>query len=128
MSRLAIGLGCRKGCPAEAVLAVVRDACARLDLTHGRLFSIEAKRHETGLHEAAAELGLPLVFLPESGLAVAAEHVSHRSPRVAAAMGVPSVAEAAALAGAGAGSRLLIPRRAHAAATCAVAVAAGDEP
>lgn len=127
VSRLAIGVGCRRACPADAVVAVVREACAGFDLAGAGLFSIEAKRHEAGLRQAATTLGLPLAFLPATALADAAPRVSHRSPRVTAAMGVPSVAEAAALVGAGPGSRLVVPRRAHAMATCAVAVAAGED-
>lgn len=120
--RLAIGIGCRRDCPADAVLAVIREACATLDLTGAGLFTAEAKRGEVGLCDAAARLGLPLVFIPIEKLAGAADRVTHRSRQVEAALGVPSVAEAAALAGAGTGSRLMIPRLAHAAATCAVAM------
>ena len=127
VSRFAIGVGCRRGGPAAAVLAVVKEACDGLDLTGAGLFTIEAKRHEGGLHEAAAALGLPLIFLPVDDLASAAGRVSYRSTRVADAVGVSSVAEAAALAGAGPGSRLVVPRLAHAAATCAVAAAAKGE-
>lgn len=119
--RLAIGLGCRRECPAEAILAVVREACVGFDLTGAGLFTAEAKCGEAGLREVAARLGLPLVFLPAEQLAMVANRVTHRSRRVEAALGVPSVAEAAALAGAGPGSRLTVPRLAHAAATCAVA-------
>ena len=50
-----------------------------------------------------------------------------RSERVLAITGVPSVAEAAALAAAGPGARLLVPRVAVGPATCALAIA-GDEP
>ncbi|MBE7219935.1 MAG: cobalamin biosynthesis protein [Caulobacteraceae bacterium] len=123
VTRLAIGIGCRRLCPAAAVLDVVNEACAGLDLTGAGLFTIEAKRQEGGLREAAAALGLPLAFLPADDLATIAERVTYRSSRVADAVGVPSVAEAAALAGAGPGSRLIVPRLAHAAATCAVAAA-----
>ena len=119
--RLAIGIGCRRDCSAGAVLAVVQETCAGFDLTGAGLFTIEAKREEAGLREAAARLGLSLVFLPAGDLAAVADRVTHRSTRAEAALGVPSVAEAAALVGAGAGSRIVVPRLAHAAATCAVA-------
>ena len=71
--------------------------------------------------EAAVALGLPLVYLPANILAAAA--VVTKSARVTALFGTPSVAEAAALAGAGQGARLLGPRLASPAATCAIAVA-----
>ena len=126
VSRLAIGVGCRRACSAAAVLAVVNEACSGLDLAGASLFTIEAKSHEGGLREAAAALGLPLAFLAADDLATAAERVSYRSARVIDAVGVPSVAEAAALAGAGPGSRLIVPRLANAKATCAVAAASEE--
>lgn len=122
---LAIGVGCRRGCPADAIVALVREALVREtagpDLAAAALFTITAKRDEPGLHEAAAALGLPLRFLPAAALARVADRILTRSARVAALAGVPSVAEAAALAGAGPDAVLAGPRRARDGATCAVA-------
>ena len=86
-----------------------------------RLFTIAEKQGEAGLIEAAVTLALPLVFLPHAALAAVETAVQTRSERVVALFGTPSVAEAAALAGAGPGARLLVPRLASASATCAVA-------
>ena len=121
--RLAVGVGCRKGCAAETIVALVRDALVRAGAAGSAppLFTIEDKRGEPGLAEAAAELGLPLAFLPRQALAAAAEGCATRSERVQAMFGVPSVAEAAALAGAGPEARLLVPRLAARGATCAIA-------
>jgi hypothetical protein len=85
------------------------------------LFTIEAKRAEASLHEAARQLKIPLVFLPLDSLVAHKRELLTHSPRVEALTGVGSVAEAAALVGAGAGSRLLGPRLASARATCAIA-------
>ncbi len=71
-------------------------------------------------------LGLPLTFLDHDALAAASVRAVTRSARAMAETGLASVAEAAALAGAGPGSRLLLPRVASAAATCALAVAEGS--
>lgn len=127
--RLAIGLGCRKGCAPEAIVALVRDALAQAGVDGGEpgLFTVADKQGEPGLAEAAAMLELPLAFLPREALAACAEGCATRSPRVEAVFGVPSVAEAAALAGAGPGARLVLPRIAAAGATCAVA-ASGEAP
>lgn len=135
---IAIGIGCRKGCGADEIVQLVRRACAGLgprtpwfageegepgDPRSGvRLFTIAEKQGETGLIEAAVTLALPLVFLPQAALAAVERQVETRSARVIALFGTPSVAEAAALAGAGTGARLLVPRLASASATCAIAI------
>jgi cobalt-precorrin 5A hydrolase len=57
----------------------------------------------------------------------ASDRTETRSARVLALMGVPTVAEAAALAAAGPAARLLGPRLVVGAATCALA-ASGAQP
>ena len=119
---IAIGIGCRKGCEASEIVELVRRASAGFGARSGmRLFTMAEKQGEAGLIEAAVLLGLPLVFLPRAALAAVEMAVQTRSERVVALFGTPSVAEAAALAGAGAGARLLVPRLASACATCAIA-------
>jgi len=85
------------------------------------LFTIDSKRGEAGFHEAARLLNMPLVFLPLATLLARKDELLTRSPRVDALTGVGSVAEAAALAGAGPKSLLLGPRITSAHATCAMA-------
>jgi cobalt-precorrin 5A hydrolase len=62
--------------------------------------------------------------MPEAALKAAEPRALTRSERVVALTGLGSVAEAAALAGAGPVSRLVQPRIASANATCAIAVSA----
>lgn len=76
---------------------------------------------------AARTLRVPLVLVSQRELEAAGHRVATRSPRVMALMGVPSVAEAAALAAGGASARLLGPRIAIGPATCAIAET-GDRP
>lgn len=121
---LSIGIGCRRGCPAAAIVALVEHASTGLDRAGASLFTLAAKQHDSNLRESARSLGLPLIGLPAELLREAAPQVTIRSARVEAAVGVPSVAEAAALAGAGQHGRLLVPRLAQDGATCAIAVAA----
>jgi len=85
------------------------------------LFTIDAKRVELGLHEAARLLDTTIVFLPLEALLARKDDLLTHSPLVEALTGVGSVAEAAALVGAGPGSVLLGPRLASARATCAIA-------
>jgi cobalt-precorrin 5A hydrolase len=120
--RIAIGVGCRLGCAAETIETLVRRALEHLpDGAPLGLFTIADKRTEPGLTEAASRLGLNLVFLPRAALRDQASNVRTHSPRSEAQFGVPSVAEAAALAGAGQGASLLVARIVHGGATCAIA-------
>lgn len=119
---LAIGVGCRRGCPAEAIASLVTQARAGLGKTgDARLFTIADKHDEPGLRDAARLLGLDLVFLPREVLAAAMGGVATPSAAAQARFGVASVSEAAALAGAGRGARLLLARVAAGGATCAIA-------
>lgn len=130
---IAIGLGCRSGVPGDAVVHIVRAALDRLGLdpamlAHGAglLCTSVEKQSEPGLVEAAVGLGLPLVLLPKSALAAVSDAVETRSDRVVALFGLPGIAETAALAGAGPGARLVLPRIAEAGVTCAIATARAD--
>jgi cobalt-precorrin 5A hydrolase len=131
--RIAIGIGCRKGCTGENITSLVRHAVAlvaaartppdAMDIfAKASLFTSEDKRREPGLAEAAAALGLKLVPLPRAALEAAAPRCETRSRRVQALLGLPSLAEAAALAGAGEGSRLALARISEGGASCAVAL------
>ncbi len=121
---VAVGLGCRVGVDGAAIAALVRQALAELRTPEGdlRLFTLAEKGEEPGLVEAARLLAAPLTPLPLEAMQAEAGRVLSRSAAVMARFGVPSVAEAAALAGAGAGGRLLGPRLAEGGATCAVAL------
>lgn len=117
----AVGIGCRKGSDGETIAALVGRAIERAGAPAAALFTIVDKQGEDGIREAAIALGLPLVYLPRAALADKADALATRSERVVALFGVPSVAEAAALAGAGPGSVLVVPRMAADGVTCAVA-------
>jgi cobalt-precorrin 5A hydrolase len=85
------------------------------------LFTSQIKASEPGLVEAASILDMELIALPEAELIAAAPRCATRSERVEAVTGLPSLAEAAALAGAGPNSRLLLARISRDGASCAVA-------
>jgi cobalt-precorrin 5A hydrolase len=121
---IAIGIGCRRGAPASAIEAVIRQSLAQIgSATPAALFTIEDKAVEPGLIDAANRLGLSLTFLGRDALRAQAPGVRTRSRRADAEFGVPSVAEASALAGAGPNAALIVPRVAANGVTCAIATA-----
>jgi cobalamin biosynthesis protein CbiG len=118
------GVGCRRGTPAPEIEAAIRTALTQAGLAAhvlGAIATIAAKHDEAGIQTAAAHLGVNIVWVPDSELKSASERTQTRSQRVLALTGVPSVAEAAALAAAGPAARLIGPRLAIGAATCALA-------
>jgi cobalt-precorrin 5A hydrolase len=121
---IAIGVGCRRGTHAAAIEFLVRQALSQVATCQPALFSIEDKAGEPGLIEAAQRLNLTLTFLTRDALRAQAPDVQTRSPRAEAEFGVSSVAEAAALAGAGAHAALIVPRIARQGVTCAIAAGA----
>jgi cobalt-precorrin 5A hydrolase len=121
---IAAGIGCRRGAPASDVKAAIRAALARAHIDDGALdviATIESKNDEPGIRAAAERLGISLIIVPALRLAASGDRVKTRSERVAALIGVGSVAEAAALAAAGSASRLIVPRIIVGTATCALA-------
>jgi cobalt-precorrin 5A hydrolase len=120
------GVGCRRGTPAPEIEAAIRAALAEAGLAAGALSAIAtiaAKHDEAGIETAAANFGVNVVLVPDIALKAAGDRVQTKSERVLALTGVPSVAEAAALAAAGPSARLIGPRLALGAATCALAMA-----
>ncbi|MEV6017734.1 MULTISPECIES: precorrin-3B C(17)-methyltransferase [unclassified Streptomyces] len=122
---LVVGVGASRGAPVEEVLDLVGDALREAGLSVSsvaELATVDAKSEEPGLVGAAARLGVPLVTYGAEELA--AVTVPNPSGAPLAAVGTPSVAEAAALIG---GGELLVPKRKSvradglpAMATCAV--------
>ena len=122
------GVGCRRGTSAAAIEKVIAAALARAGLASGTIDAIataDAKRDEPGIAEAAAALGIRLVLIPQADLERAGSRAATQSQRVMDLVGVPSVAEAAALAAGGPAARLLLPRIAIGPATCALATSGG---
>ena len=120
------GIGCRAGVSAEQVESALAAA-----LGPGFLSCIAtptAKGHEPGIIAAAAARGVPLVLISQPDLEAASAATLTHSDHSIAAMNVPSVAEAAALAGAGPASRLLGPRIAVGPVTCALACLVSQAP
>lgn len=122
-ARIAIGVGCREAASSAAIIGIVNEALEQVGERPGErvIFTSEAKRGATNIEEAARELGLALIYLPQDDLIAAAPRAVTRSERVQRHIGLPSLAECAALAGAGAASELIVSRLAAGGATCAIA-------
>ncbi|PRH79679.1 hypothetical protein C6N75_08240, partial [Streptomyces solincola] len=126
---LFVGVGARRGVAAGEVLELLGEVLADAGLPPAGVVALataEEKAGEPGIVAAAARLGVPLAARPARELARIA--VPTPSPAALAALGTPSVAEAAALAAAGAlggppEPELLVPRRVSGTGrvTCAVA-------
>lgn len=122
---LVVGVGASRGAPVDEVVTLIESALAEAGLSArslAELATVDAKAGEPGLVEAAERLGVPLVTYPAEELA--AVEVPNPSDAPLAAVGTPSVAEAAALLR---GGELLVPKRkseradgSPAMATCAV--------
>lgn len=113
------GIGCKAGVGAADVLAAIDAAlaahnAARADLE--ALAVVPRKADEEGVAAAAEKLGLPLRVMEQAG-EIATLTASERS---FAATGQGSASEAAALAAAGQGGRLLGVRIAVGPVTCAL--------
>ena len=119
------GVGCRKGAPVDDIIAVIDAALLSAGLAQAELALIATatfKADERGIAAAASARGLPLTLIAQAELEAAGARAVTNSQRVLALTGVPSVAEAAALAAGGPNARLLGPRTALGPATCAQAV------
>ena len=119
---LVAGVGCNRGTKAREILNLIKNTFQdqRLSLESLQCFStIEAKKHEQGLLDAAEELNVALMFFGKSDLI--SIKAPHPSSVVRKHMGVSSVCEATALLKSGKG-RLLVPKTKSQNATLAVAL------
>jgi cobalt-precorrin 5A hydrolase / precorrin-3B C17-methyltransferase len=122
---LVIGVGASRGAPADELDALIDAGLAEAGLAPESvraLATVDLKAAEPGIVEVARRRGWPLLTYPATELA--GEDVPNPSEVVRAAVGTPSVAEAAALRAARAAGRaatLVLPKRAGAMTTVAVA-------
>ncbi|MDQ0602831.1 cobalt-precorrin 5A hydrolase/precorrin-3B C17-methyltransferase [Streptomyces canus] len=122
---LVVGVGASKGAPVDEVLGLIEGVLRDAGLSAAsvaELATVDAKSEEAGIVGAAQRLGVPLVTY--SAAELASVEVPNPSDAPLAAVGTPSVAEAAALVR---GGELLVPKRKSeradglpAMATCAV--------
>jgi len=130
--KIVLGIGARKGVSQEAVLSAARQACIDLDIPLERIDLIataEPKKDETGILEAAQELGVDLKvvsldqlkeFLDQSKDFLQGE--ISESSFVMRTFDVPGICEPAALFAVGKQARLLYRKTSFNKVTVAVAV------
>ncbi|MEU7614232.1 precorrin-3B C(17)-methyltransferase [Micromonospora sp. NPDC049204] len=122
---LVAGVGASRGVPAAEVAELLHRVLAEAGLDPASLRCLataDIKADEAGIRSTVDALGVPLVTWPATRLATV--DVPHPSEVVRAAVGTPSVAEAAALLGADGrpdDATLLVGKTATAMATVAVA-------
>ncbi|MFA5949590.1 MAG: cobalamin biosynthesis protein [Hyphomicrobium sp.] len=125
------GIGCRRGALASEIEAAVAGALVSSGIARERLDALAThatKQDEPGILALAERWALKLLCFTTSEMQGVTSEVETVSERVVQLKGVPSVAEAAALTGAGLDARLLAPRVTTEQAACAIAEGKGPLP
>lgn len=123
---LALGVGCERDAPAGELAALVAETLDQAGLAPeaiASVVSVALKAAEPAIHALAHDLGVPARFLARETLAAEAPRLVTPSAVVEAEIGIPGVAEAAALAAVGPTGRLIVAKRKSRRCTCAVALA-----
>lgn len=94
-----VGIGCRKGVTAEVIVEAVHSSLQKAGVSPGNvrvLSTVDIKKHETGLIDAARSLGIPLRFIQSGEIRACARSfgISRTALRL---VNLPAVAEPAAL-------------------------------
>ncbi|WP_456267219.1 cobalamin biosynthesis protein [Kushneria sp. AK178] len=128
---VALGVGCRRDCPPEALRQLAMTTLALAGLRPDQITlmaTLEGRQSEAAIASLATGWHCPLMALPAEALQESEPDMSHVSDAARRVHGVPGVAEAAALAAirrhTGAPARLRVTRQQCACATCALAVPA----
>ncbi|MDQ3864234.1 MAG: precorrin-3B C(17)-methyltransferase [Actinomycetota bacterium] len=115
---LVAGVGCSRGADAHEILGLLRrslDEAGLAEKSLAALASIDVKRDEAGLLEAAQKLNAPICFYPAEALREV--EAPNPSELVSEAVGTPSVAEAAVISSS---AKLIMEKRKSANATVAL--------
>ncbi len=121
---LIAGIGFRRSATAPEIEGLIRHALAEAGSAPGALRMIataEDRAEDPALVAAAATFGLVPTGIAPLHLAACDGRVRTRSARIEALRGVGCLCEAAALAGAGPGGTLAVPRVSGGSVTCALA-------
>lgn len=121
---LALGVGCERGADPAELIGLARTTLAEAGLSEKAVAcvcSLDLKADEAAVRMLAAELGVPARFFSAADLERETPRLATPSEVVFAEVGCHGVSEGAALAAAGEGAALVVPKRKTARATCAVA-------
>jgi cobalt-precorrin 5A hydrolase len=122
------GIGCGQNPAATEIVALIHAVLESFNIARADLAAIAtevAKADELGLEAASLTLAVPLLRCSIVELDAVEERLLTRSERVLALKGTTSIAEAAALVGAGRNARLLGARVSAGRVTCAIAEGEG---
>ena len=121
---LAVGVGCERDAADEDIVALVSAALESAGLSDESIAciaSLDIKADEAAVHAAAEYFGVPARFFDASSLEAETPRLANPSDLVFRETGCHGVAEGAALAAAGSGGALVVPKIKGTRATCAVA-------
>lgn len=124
---LVMGLGCERHAAPSELIALAEQVLSDNGLAPASLAaitSIDLKADESAIHAVAAHFGVPARFFTVEALNRETPRLKNPSDIVAKEVGVPGVAEAAALAGAGPEADLIVEKTRSTRGTCAIAKAA----
>ncbi|MBA5775947.1 precorrin-3B C(17)-methyltransferase [Stappia sp. F7233] len=124
--RLAVGIGCARGCEPAELLSLVRETLAGAGLAEGAVgvvATLDLKADEPAMAAVAEALNAPLRIFSASELEAESGRLANPSEVVFAEVGCHGVSEGAALAASGEAGRLIVEKRKTANATVAVAIA-----
>lgn len=116
---LVAGVGCERGCAPGEVIALIERTLAGARLVPESLAAIatiELKSDEPALKAAAAHFDVPLRLFTVAELDAERDQLANPSAAVEAEIGIPGVAEAAALKA----GELMVEKRKSRRATCAI--------
>ncbi|WP_172796243.1 precorrin-3B C(17)-methyltransferase [Loktanella sp. 5RATIMAR09] len=121
--RVALGVGCARNCPPAEMAALVKDVLQEAGITPEAVHSVNTitlKGDEPAIIALADDLGVPMRLFEAEALEAETPRLANPSDVVFAEVGTHGVAEAAALAQAGAQGEFLVTKRKTANATCAL--------
>jgi len=117
---LVVGLGCERGTPPAELVDLARSVVDRPEDV-AFVATLDVRADEPAMHAVARHFAVPLVTFPAGRLEAETPRLANPSAIVFAHAGCHGVAEAAALAKAGAHARLVVEKTKSARATVAIA-------
>ncbi|WP_374377936.1 cobalamin biosynthesis protein [Dongia sp.] len=124
MSRYTLGIGHEKAAQFADLAALVRQALGGLNLSEAEIVAVASidRRQDASLVAAlAGQLGSAARYFTAAELEAETPRLANPSEELFRRLGCHGVAEAAALAAAGPGSVLILPKTAGKGVTCAIA-------
>ena len=121
---LAVGVGCERDAPPEALIALAEATLSEGGLSPDSVAcvtSIDLKMDEPAVHALVDHWGVSARFFSASALEAETPRLANPSAAVFAAVGCHGVAEASAIAAVGFGGELIAEKRVGARVTCALA-------